>query len=250
MSGRSSAAVESITRGSSIFSAGGIAGSEPVASSACSNCTASSPPAVSFTVRLCASTISARPWMYCTLRCLTSCPVPLVSRLTTLSLKPRSLIEVDRRLAELDAPRLGVARFVDQLGDVKQRLGRNAAAIDADAAGVHFRIDQRDAEPEIRGKKSGGVPAGPAPTTTSWTEIIVSLVRCRSRRQVGQIGLCSKSTHRSSGPCPQPSRPSHGLSPAARAGRVSPTPGRPSAGSGCRRRRRSRGDRRTATAAA
>ena len=29
--------------------------------------------------------------MYCTLRCLTSCPVPLVSRLTTLFLNSRSL---------------------------------------------------------------------------------------------------------------------------------------------------------------
>ena len=100
--------------------------------------------------------------MYCTLRCFTSWPVPLVSRLTTLFLNSRSLSRSILRLAELDAPRLRMPRFVDQLGDVQQRLRRNAAAIDADAARVHFGIDERDAQPEIGREKRGRVPAGPA----------------------------------------------------------------------------------------
>jgi hypothetical protein len=48
MSGRSSAVVESITRGSSTRSVGGIAGVEPVARMACSKVSVSSPPAVLF----------------------------------------------------------------------------------------------------------------------------------------------------------------------------------------------------------
>ncbi len=52
------------------------------------------------------------------------------------------LVEIDLRLAELDAPRLRVTRFVEHLRDVQQGLGRNAAAIDADAAGIHFGIDR------------------------------------------------------------------------------------------------------------
>ena len=148
-----------MTRGSSIFSAGGIAGSEPVASSACSNCTASSPPAVSFTVRLWASTISAQPSDVLHLAMFDELPGAAGQPLDDVVLEGAELIEIDLRFAELDAPGLRVARFVDQLGDMKQRLRGDAATIDADAAGVHFRIDQRDAEPEIGGKKGGRVPA-------------------------------------------------------------------------------------------
>ena len=88
--------------------------------------------------------------------------MPLVSRLTTLFLKSRSLSRSILRLAELDAPRLRVARLVDQLGDVQQRLRRNAAAIDADAAGIHFGIDEGDAQTEVRAEKRGRVATGPA----------------------------------------------------------------------------------------
>src|SRR5262249_8445453 len=70
-------------------------------------------------------------------------------------------IEIDLRIAELDAPGLRVARLVEQLGDVQQRLGGNASAIHAGAARIHVGIDQRDAEAEIGGKKSRRVPARP-----------------------------------------------------------------------------------------
>ena len=120
---------------------------DPVARIACSNWICSSPPAVSFTRRLCASTISAMA-----LQVAAPCDASpadrcrSVSRLTTLFLNVAQLREIDLRLAELDAPRLRVARLVEDLGDVQQRLRGNAAAIDADAAGIHFGIDERGAE--------------------------------------------------------------------------------------------------------
>ncbi len=75
-------------------------------------------------------------------------------------LEGAQLVEIDLRLGEFDAPGLRMARFAEEIGHVKQRLGRNAAAIDADAAGIRFRIDQRDAEPEIGGQKGGGIAPG------------------------------------------------------------------------------------------
>ena len=70
--------------------------------------------------------------------------------------------QIDFRRGEFDAPILGLMRFFEQLGHVQQRLRRNAAAVEADAAGVHFRIDQRDRHAEIGGEKCGGVAAGTA----------------------------------------------------------------------------------------
>ena len=65
--------------------------------------------------------------------------------------------QIDLGLGVLDAPVLGVARLVDQLGHVQQGFRRNAAAIEANAAGIRFRIDQRDLHAEIGGEKCGGV---------------------------------------------------------------------------------------------
>ena len=77
-------------------------------------------------------------------------------------LEGAELREVDLRLPEFNSPCLRVARFVDQLGDVQQRLGRDAAAIDADAAGIHFRVDERGRKSEIGGEKCCGVSPGTA----------------------------------------------------------------------------------------
>jgi len=59
--------------------------------------------------------------------------------------------EIDLGLGELDAPVFGLLRFLDQLGYVQKGLGRDAAAIEADAAGIDFGIDERDFESEISG---------------------------------------------------------------------------------------------------
>ena len=70
------------------------------------------------------------------------------------------LVDVDLGLAELDAPLLGVLRFVEDLGDVQQRLRRNAAAVQAHAAGVLLVVDERDLHAEVGGVEGGRVAAG------------------------------------------------------------------------------------------
>ena len=76
-----------------------------------------------------------------------------------LLLEAPQAVEVDGRGPERDAPGLGVLRLLQQLGDVQQRLRRDAAAIEADAAGILARIDERDAHAEIGRVKRRGVPA-------------------------------------------------------------------------------------------
>ena len=70
--------------------------------------------------------------------------------------------EIDLGIGELDAPILGLMGFLDQLGHVQQGFGRNAAAVEADAAGIRFRIDQRDLHAQIGGEKCRGVTTRPA----------------------------------------------------------------------------------------
>ena len=85
--------------------AAGTTGTEPVARIACSNWMVSSPPAVSFTRSVCASTSSPSPWTSCTFRLFTRSPVPLVSRLTTASLNARRSGRSDRGLSRTRRPR-------------------------------------------------------------------------------------------------------------------------------------------------
>ena len=101
----------------------------------------------------------ARPCRYFTLRSCATWPTPPVSLSTTPCLNDRSLSTSTVRLAERDAPRAGVARFVDHLRDVQQRLRRNAAAIEADAAGVLLLVDERHLHAEIGGVEGGRVAA-------------------------------------------------------------------------------------------
>ena len=56
---------------------------------------------------------------------------------------------------------LRVPRFVDHLRDVQQRLRRNAAAIEADAAGVLLLVDERDLHAEVGGIEGRRVAARP-----------------------------------------------------------------------------------------
>ena len=50
--------------------------------------------------------------------------------------------------------------FVDDLGGVQQRLGRNAADVQADAAQHGPAFDERDLESQVGGAERGGVAAG------------------------------------------------------------------------------------------
>ena len=74
-------------------------------------------------------------------------------------LEGAQLVQIDRRLAEFDAPRRRVPGLGDHLGDVQQRLRGDAAAIDAHAAGVVFRIDEDDLQAEVRGEKRRRISA-------------------------------------------------------------------------------------------
>ena len=62
---------------------------------------------------------------------------------------------------EHNAMRTHLARIFNDLRGVQQRLGRNAADVEAHAAECLPALDQRDLEPEIRGAKGRGVTAGP-----------------------------------------------------------------------------------------
>jgi hypothetical protein len=75
--------------------------------------------------------------------------------LTTLSFN-RAAARFDLGSA-IDAPILRLTRFFNELGDVQQRLGRDAPTIQADAAGIDFGIDERNFEAEVGRQKSSGV---------------------------------------------------------------------------------------------
>ena len=79
--------------------------------------------------------------------------------LDDIVLELAQLREVDRRLGELHAPRARMTRLGHHLRDVQQCLGRDAAAVHADAARVLLGIDQGHGEPEIGGQKCRGVAA-------------------------------------------------------------------------------------------
>ena len=77
-----------------------------------------------------------------------------------LILERAQLVEIDLRRAVGDAPVRRVMRLAHHFGDMQQRLRRNAAAIEAHAAGIRFEIDERDLHPEIRRIERGGIPPG------------------------------------------------------------------------------------------
>ena len=98
--------------------------------------------------------------MYCTLRCLTSWPVPLVSRLTTLFLKSRSLSRSIFGSPNSTPHAFACRDFVDA-------AWRRAAAPSTECSRDRRRRRRDSAsgsmsatlEPEIGGQKRGGVAA-------------------------------------------------------------------------------------------
>src|SRR6476659_6066496 len=86
--------------------------------------------------------------------------------------------------------------------------------------------------PRSAARNAAAYPPGPAPTTTSWTEVIRGLVR--QVALVGRVGLSG------SDPPAPPARPDPRdawFTLGAPTGTDSRAPRTPSAGSGCRRRR-------------
>ncbi len=78
-----------------------------------------------------------------------------------LVLEVAQLVEIDRRLLELNAEVLRVGRLGDDVGHVEERLGRNAPAVDADTAGILLGIDERDLHPPVGRIERRRVPTRP-----------------------------------------------------------------------------------------
>ena len=68
---------------------------------------------------------------------------------------------VDADQLGLDAELLGLAGLVGDLAGVQQRLGRDAAPVQAGAAELVL-LDQRDRQVQLRGAQRGGVTAAAA----------------------------------------------------------------------------------------
>src|SRR3546814_18819997 len=77
-----------------------------------------------------------------------------------LLLVAAQLVEGDLRLAEIDAVVGRVPRLVDHRRRVQQRLGGNAADVEADAAELRVALDQDGVQTQVRGAERGGVAAG------------------------------------------------------------------------------------------
>src|ERR1051325_4387276 len=100
-------------------------------------------------------------------------PPPTISRLLGTSFSASASVESITRsdcpsLSALGLggdeghpPRGRLARFVDEPRNVQQRLGWDAADEQTYPAGVGPLVDERDVEPHLRRKKSGGIHAGP-----------------------------------------------------------------------------------------
>jgi len=68
--------------------------------------------------------------------------------------------QIDVWRLKVDAPGFGLFRFFEQLGYVQQGLRRDAAAVEADSAGVCLGIDKGDGHAEIGGEECGGIASG------------------------------------------------------------------------------------------
>jgi hypothetical protein len=102
------------------------------------------------------------------LRCLAKRGEAAGELLDHLVLARAHLVQVDLRWREGDAHDAhGLGLFDDGRG-VQQRLGRDAADIETDAAEGRIALDQDHAQAEVGGAEGGGVAAGPAPNTTTW----------------------------------------------------------------------------------
>jgi hypothetical protein len=76
-------------------------------------------------------------------------------------LEPAQLVQIDLRIGIRDAPRRRVLRLGNQFGDVQQGLRRDAAAIQAYAAGIRLGVDQGHLHAHVRRRKRGRVSARP-----------------------------------------------------------------------------------------
>ena len=71
-----------------------------------------------------------------------------------------SIVGLRVGLAEADAPLGGVLRDLQRVRVLEQRLGRNAAPVEAGAAERRLALDDGGLQAELRGANGGDVPAG------------------------------------------------------------------------------------------
>ena len=95
-------------------------------------------------------------------RAATSPDRPLYSRPTTLSAYAATVGQVDLVDARVDAELRAAPGRVGDLGRMQDRLGRNAAAVQAGAAHLVL-LDQADAQPELGGPEGAGVTPAARP---------------------------------------------------------------------------------------
>ena len=108
----------------------------------------------------CGETNLPVPRITSTLRCFASIARPPVSLPTILFFQSRSLAASICGLPKCTPCAAHRFRFLDDLRGVQQRLRRNAADVEADAAELRPALDQRDFQAEIGGAERGGVAAG------------------------------------------------------------------------------------------
>ena len=132
---------------------------EPAATMALSKVMIFSPSAVC-TTRLLGEANFAAPCTTCTLRCFASAARPPVSLPITLSFQLRISSMSIFGLRERHAVMRDFFRFVDDLGDMQQRLGRDAADVQAHAAQAGVLFDQHHLLAQVGSAEGGGVAAG------------------------------------------------------------------------------------------
>ena len=173
MSASSSAPVESTMRGSS-GRPGSIAALEPAATIALSNVIVSSP-----TVSALGPVKRPSPLTTRTLRPFAICAEAARELADDAVLPAAQRVDVDLGLAEGDAVVGGELRLGDDLRHVQQRLGRDAADVQADAAEALVALDEDDVEAEVGGAERGGVAAD-AGAEDEQLGVVVALRRCGS----------------------------------------------------------------------
>ena len=89
------------------------------------------------------------------------CFTPVESRLATARERATTFAEVEAHVARLEAEVVEMAQQVLDLGGAQQRLRRNAAPVEADAAEV-LALDERGRKPSWRGADRRDVAAGTA----------------------------------------------------------------------------------------
>ena len=159
-SGSSRPDVESSIRGLSSDSDGIFVGCEPVARMQCSNDSSVSPPAPATVIDRGPVNVP-RPCRYFDLPQLGDLADATRQPVHDSLLEGSQLVDIHRRLVESDSPRRRVPGLVNDLGDVEQRLRRDASAVEADAPGVLFLVDERDLHAEVSGIERCRIAARP-----------------------------------------------------------------------------------------